>query len=146
MSSLPPADCPLPTHSLPMPIFVPLIPFIRRRRRQPRAVAPAALMLVAAEYQEGVWVRLTFDRPIDISAMNGSAITVDDGPLSGTLWVGLEFSGTLIGQATVQIELDPYDPSSSAQTLLNGAAGNGIVASEGGGTWGGVTNVALPFP
>ncbi len=129
-----------------MPITVPLIPFIRRRRRQPRAVAPAALMLIAAEYQEGVWVRLTFDRPIDISAMNGSAITVDDGPLSGSLWVGLEFSGTLIGPVTVQIELGPYDPSSSVETLLNGAAGNGIVASEGGGTWGGVTNVALPFP
>ncbi len=129
-----------------MPITVPLIPFIRRRRRQPRAVAPAALMLVAAEYQEGVWVRLTFDRPIDISAMNGSAITVDDGPLSGTLWVGLEVSGTLIGPATVQIELEPYDPSSSAQTLLNAAAGTGIVAVGDAAAWAGVSDVELPFP
>ncbi len=64
------------------------------------------LNLVAAEYEEGAWVRLTFDRAIDISAMNGGAITVNDGPLSGTLWVGLEAPGTLIGPATVQIELE----------------------------------------
>ncbi len=117
-----------------------------RERRPPRTRPPAALTLVSAVYEEATWVRLTFDRPIDISAMNGSAITVDDGPLSGTLWVGLEVSGTLIGPATVQIELEPYDPSSSAQTLLNGAAGNGIVAVGDAAGWPGVSDVELPFP
>ncbi len=121
-------------------------PRVRRKRRAIGSPGPVALMLVAAEYEESVWVRLTFDRPIDISAMNGSAISVDDGPLSGTLWVGLEFGATLIGPATVQIELEPYDPSSSAQTLLNAAAGNGIVAVGDAAAWAGVTGVELPFP
>ncbi len=121
-------------------------PRVRRKRRAIGSPGPVALMLVAAEYEESVWVRLTFDRPIDISAMNGSAITVDDGPLSGTLWVGLESPGTLIGPATVQIELEPYDPSTSAATVLNATAATGIVAEDDGGAWAGVTDVELPFP
>ncbi len=123
----------------------------QRRRRQvvsspPTPAPPVGLVLVAAAYQESTWVRLTFDRPIDISSFNGSAISVDDGPLSGTLWVGLELSATLIGPATVQIELEPYDPSSSAQTLLNAAAGTGIVAVGDAAAWAGVSDVELPFP
>ncbi len=118
-------------------------------RLRPRASATptppqVALMLVAAEYEDSAWVRLTFDRPINIGSLNGSAITVDDGAISGTLWQGL--SGMLTGPATVQIELEPYDPSGSADTLLNAGANTGIVADDDGGTWAGATNLLLPFP
>ncbi len=126
--------------SNPPPLTVP------RYRRKPRLSVspPVALTLVSAEFDQSGSVTLTFDRPIDIASLNGSAITVDDGAISGTLWQGL--SGMLTGPATVQIELEPYDPSGSADTLLNAGADSGIVAAGGGGTWAGATNLLLPFP
>lgn len=104
----------------------------------------SASLCEGAIYEESLWVELTFDRAIDMNALDAAQITVDDGPFSGTLWVGV--GSTLIGPATVRIELGEFDPSSSAETSLTAGAGTGIVAVNDGGTWAGVSGLLLPFP
>lgn len=118
----------------------------RRRRPAPAAPAPAALTLIAAAYVESTYVELTFDRPIDIAALVADQIRVDDGPVSGTLWEGVGAGSTLISPAVVRITLGEFDPSSGTTTVLNATAASGIVAVDDGGTWAGVSDLALPFP
>src|SRR5688572_23853400 len=74
-------------------MLLPAIPPFRRRRGRPGRNAPpappppAALTLVEALYSDiPALIRLTFDRAIDITALDGSQITVDDGESFGTLY------------------------------------------------------------
>ncbi len=106
----------------------------------------AALTLVAAVYQEAAWVQLTFDRPIDVAGLIGSAIVVKDANLSATRWQGTA-GATMVTAVTVQIELTEFDPLvGGSGILLDATGGSGIVAVDDGGPWGGVTDVELPFP
>ena len=126
---------------------IPLV-YRRRRGRSKRAGArpgPAALVLVAASYVEAMWVRLSFDRAIDISAIVVDQISVDDGPLTGSVWVGSP-AATLVDPVTVELPLVELDPSSSVETLLSATAASGIVAADDGGTWAGASALPLPFP
>ncbi|HEV2294953.1 MAG TPA: hypothetical protein VGR35_13955 [Tepidisphaeraceae bacterium] len=127
-----------------MPVNVPLIPFIRRRRRPKMVTPPAALMLVAAEYDSEVSVTLTFDRAIDVAGLVGSAIVVEDAG------AGLRFEATgpvtIINPQTVRIGLGETGPSGTADNILNASAGSGIVAVDDGGMWAGVSDLVLPFP
>ena len=116
-----------------------------RRARFPFNAPPAALVLVAATYAESTWVRLTFDRPIDIGGFVGAAIVVNDGDLSATRWQGIA-PATLIGPASVEIQLAEIEPIGAGDVRLTASAGNGIVAVDDGGTWGGVSALSLPFP
>jgi hypothetical protein len=75
----------------------------------------------------------------------GAAITVDAGNVTGTRYVATG-TATLDGPNAVVIGLVATIPSGSPDTLLSAAAGNGIVAIDDGGLWGGVTDVVLPFP
>ena len=100
---------------------------------------------MAAEYAEASYVRLTFDRAIDIAGLAAGQVVVDDGPVSGWSWVGIG-SGTLIGPTIVEIELGAQTESSSPGTVLNASAATGIVAVDDGGAWAGATNLPLPFP
>jgi hypothetical protein len=126
----------------------PLYP--RDRKPRPRAnrpatpVVPVALTLVAAQYQDSTWVRLTFDRPIDIAGLDALAVLVDDGQFGAVLFEGS--GGTLLTPATVEIPLTIIDASSAAGVLLSAGTNTGIVAVDDGGTWAGVSNVELPFP
>lgn len=119
--------------------------FIKSRRgkhkRKPTP-APAALTLVAASVDDTPVVTLQFDRAIDISSMDISTITVNDGAM------GFTYTGfgdpVLLDATTVQVGLsgaDDYD----GPTLLSVGSGNGIVA-VGGGSWDGVSELGLPFP
>jgi hypothetical protein len=135
-----------------MPVNIPVIPFIRRRKRRAAQLGPPPvqeLILVAAEYHpEGVdvpWVRLAFDRAINIAAINPTQIMVNDPVTSGTLLMG-GGSAQLIAPATVQVELGDYDPASGTQLLLSVSTTNGIVAADDASAWEGVTNLELPFP
>ncbi len=119
-------------------------------RLRPRASAtptpvPVALNLVAAEYEDSLWIRLTFDRPIDIAALVGNAIIVDDGAISGVQWEA-QGTATLLTPVTVQIGLLDITSWSSPDVRLNAGATTGIVAVNDGGTWAGATNLLLPFP
>ncbi len=106
----------------------------------------AALTLVAAVYQEAAWVQLTFDRPIDVVGLIGSAITVDDGDLTATRWEATGPSVTMIDPATVRIELTEFDPFGGGGILLDATSASGIVAVDDGGAWAGMSDVELPFP
>jgi hypothetical protein len=104
------------------------------------------LTLVSAVYDGDVELvlTLTFSRAIDVDAIDGAAIIVND---PGAMLDQLIGTGgaTLEGPATVRIGLvtQSVPPVPGAVTLTAGA-GNGIVASDGG-AWAGVTAVTLPF-
>ena len=128
-----------------LPTIIPAKRRVRRKRKQIPSTPPAALNLVAAEYEEGIAVLLTFDRAIDIAALDGAAITVDDGAVIGSLFDATG-TATLIGPAIVRLELEDIGPSVAPDVRLSASAGTGIVAVDDGGAWGGVSDVALPFP
>ncbi len=116
-----------------------------RRRTSPTAPpTPAALTLVAAEYLATESIRLTFDRAIDIAAISGSAIAVEDAA-AVTRYEGLG-AATLTGPATVEIGLMDVSEFVGTGTRLTATAGTGIVAAGDAGAWAGATGVELPFP
>ena len=128
-------------------LIIPFLPsFARRKRASVSApTPPVALTLVSASYQEKEWVRLTFDRAIDISSLDPTQIVIDDDQFSG--WkLGGQSGSTLVDPVTVQVPLDRIDNSSEAGVHLFVSATSGIVASDDGGTWAGVSDLALPFP
>ena len=100
---------------------------------------------MAAEYEEATWVQLTFDRAIDIGALVGSTIVVNDGAMSGARWEATG-NATLMGPAIVRIEVADFASATGPATVLDAGAGNGIVAVDDGGAWAGVTELELPWP
>ena len=118
-----------------------------RRKRKPGAAAPnlLPLTLVAAVYEGGAAVTLTFDRAIDIAGLDGSSATVDDGVFGLSQYAGTA-AATLQSPTSVQIELSAIGEWTGPDVRLNVGTGNGIVAVNDGGTWGGVSDLELPFP
>ena len=122
-----------------------------RHRRKRRALAsqpppPVALTLLEASYgiDEDIRLRLTFDRAIDASGIVGTQITV-----------GIQEYGYLYNATGLVIEIDPATIDiilvqiggfEGEHDELNATAGSGIVADNDGGTWAGVSGLALPFP
>jgi hypothetical protein len=131
--------------------IAPPLEYPRRRprpRRQfgPPPTPPAALVLVEAAFDEVArTLRLTFDRAIDIATLDGAQITVDDGAVTAARYEAVG-PASLDGPAAVVIGLLELGPTEEPGTLLTAGAGNGIVATDDGGPWAGVTDVALPFP
>jgi hypothetical protein len=135
--------------------FIPARPRVRRKRRKvltagppppPPPPPPVTLVLVSASYDVGTTsVRLTFDCAIDIAAFNGATLVVDDAADSGNAYAGTG-GALLAGANAVDIFLVDPTPPSGPGTTLTVTAGNGIVAVDDGGTWAGVTGLALPFP
>jgi hypothetical protein len=122
-----------------------ILPLIRRRRRSPKltqAPAVARLTLVAASVDDGPTATLQFNRAIDVSAMDVTAVTVADAA-QGFNYVGYE-SPIVVDANTVQVLLTGTSEYDGPDTLLTVAAGNGIVG-VGGGTWGGCEALELPF-
>ena len=128
-----------------MPIIVPLIPFLRRRR--PSAPPPGvALTLVTAVYDENdAVVVIEFDRPVSVAAFDGSQVIVRDGTLNTTAYVG-SGPATLDLPNMVRITLAATGPYVGADVDLSATANTGIVAVDDGGTWAGVPLLVLPFP
>ncbi len=116
----------------------------RARSKRRRSAPPAALTLVAAEYDAATLVRLTFDRPIDIAGIVASAIVVSDGPYEAARFAGTG-AAELSAPATVELPLELTGPASGPIVTLTASALNGIVAVDDGGTWAGVADVELPF-
>jgi hypothetical protein len=130
-----------------------LLPALRRfhRRRgyeppQRPAVVPVALVLVGASYDyTGPTLTLVFDRAIDIDALSGSAIGVEDAQENFFRYTG-DGGAELLGPATVRITLIPFDDAGGTGVRLTASGLSGIVAVDDGGTWAGVSELALPFP
>lgn len=103
-------------------------------------------MLLAVEYNEGMWVRLTFDRAVNAAGLVGGQIIVnDDGGEADSRMNGAG-PVVMIGPAVVQIGLVNIGPPTGPSPVLIAGPGNGITAANDGGTWPGVTNLPLPFP
>ena len=128
------------------PTFITARPPRHRRRREVATSPPppAALTLVSAGYAEGQWVEMTFDRAIDISAIEVTAISVDDGLVYGMILRGTG-SATLTNPTTVRVPVSELAPSGSVSITLTASAATGIVAEDDGGTWAGVSELPLPF-
>ena len=130
--------------TLPAPLsFQPRKPI----RYKARPAAPSRPpVLVAASYEPGSWVDLTFGRPVDVTGVVPGALTVADGDD-----VGARFGGTGPvtqpgGPATVRVTLAALEPWATPGVRLTATAASGIVAAEGGAAWAGVTDVPLPLP
>jgi hypothetical protein len=107
---------------------------------------PAALTLVAATYDiETESVVLTFDRAVDATAYDPAQITVQDGLYAGGLFVG-SGPASVVNPATIQVFLEQIGSPTVSDVELSATALTGIVATDDGGTWNGVTGLVLPFP
>jgi hypothetical protein len=122
----------------------PTPPFIRHERKRVTTSPPAALMLVAASYVSESFVDLTFDRDIDVPAMDVGAIRVDGGESKATWYMGADVP-LLIEPTRVRVLLGSEGMSEVGGVRLTVSAGNGIVASDDGAAWSGVMDLSLPF-
>jgi hypothetical protein len=69
---------------------------------------PAPLVLVAATFDPGeAQVVLTFDRAIDIAALDGTQITIDDAAISATLY-DASGSALLLTPASVRMDVNAH--------------------------------------
>src|SRR5688500_19821617 len=117
-------------------LIVPQIPFRRRRRSKTAPPSPVGpLRLVACAYQSGTYVDLTFDRPIDIAAIDGEAITADDG--DAAIRFRGELDNMLVEPNVVRIALAGFDSWLEPGVTMTATAANGIVAVGGGAAWAG---------
>ncbi len=98
-------------------------------------------ILLSGLYSDSEWVRLTFDRAVNIDAIEAYYFDVFD-PHNGILFEG-NSGATLIAPETVEIILEIIAPWSGSQTLLNAAAGNGIVSAIDASPWAGVSGFVL---
>jgi hypothetical protein len=128
------------------------VPLIYRRRAgalKPRKAPPAppvALTLVSAAYdQDAGTVTLAFDRAIDAAGFQGAEIALADGVFSGGTFEGAAGAPTLVNPTTISIALEEIGPAPLPSVTLSATALTGIVAVDDGGTWAGVSDLALPF-
>ncbi len=96
-------------------------------------------MLVDAEYEEGTWVWLTFDRAVDIGALDGAAMVLDD-PVYQLARYAATGAASLAMPNVVRIGLASLGPATGAIVTVSATGANGIVATGDGGGWGGVSD------
>src|SRR5688572_12809514 len=132
-----------------MPVLVPLIPFLRRRRNRRPAAAPTppvtGPVLVSAQWDVGTMVlTLTFDRPVNATGLQPDTVVVVD----GSAVTEYRCNGD-VGQPTpesAEILVAEFGEFTGSGVAMTATEPTGIVAIDGGTQWGGVTNLALPFP
>ena len=132
---------------LPAVLKVPAPAWRRGRPRvKPLASTPpfGPLVLVAAAYEPGAYVELTFDRAIDIAALDAAAIVVSDGDVTGFVYAGTAES-FLMGPTVLRVMLAGIEEGAAPGITMTVGAGNGIIASGDGAAWAGVTDLELPF-
>lgn len=114
------------------------------RPRRGRLRPPDTLTLVRATYVAGTSLTLTFDRPIDITALDGGQVVVSDGP-SGMKYDGAA-GAALVDPQTVELSLADIDGYAGPDVRLTAGATTGIAAADGGPAWAGASNLLLPYP
>lgn len=128
-------------------IIVPTIQPRRKRAPAPVAATPpgAPLILQAATYlPDEFQLQLVFDRAIDVSGLNASAITVRDGTSNYRIMIGYG-PGTQPIAEQVVADLMEGAEYTGGDVLLFATAGSGIKAVDDGGTWEGASGVELPY-
>ena len=132
--------------SLPQPFKTARRRVHRKRHSVMTPAPPAALTLASATYDiETESVILSFDRAVDASAYDPAAITVQDGEFAAGLFVG-SGPAEVVNPTTIQVFLEQIGSPTVPDVELSATALTGIVATDDGGTWAGVTNLVLPFP
>ena len=102
--------------------------------------------MLSAAYDSGepaLW--LVFDRAVNIAAINTAAFILEDAQFNNFRYDG-GGGAELTGPETLKVLLVEVDNASGSGVKLSVAAGNGVVAVDDGGTWAGVSDLALPFP
>src|SRR5688572_6915072 len=130
---------------LPAPPLYPRKRKPRPTRRPPTPVA-AGPVLVSATFG-GIaepTLTLVFDRAIDVSGLALGELFVYDGP-GGVEWGG---SGVFEqpGPESLSMTMSEQAEFTGAGVTFTAAGGAGIVASDGGAAWAGVSDLELPFP
>src|SRR4051812_8121082 len=130
-------------------LIIPPLPSRRHRKGGPSAPPPVAALVLAAaalivDSENNVFVRLTFDRAIDVGGLDAAQVTVDDESGAGWAYAGTGVASTPDASSVI-IALAITVPASGV-TRLNATNATGIVAVDDGGTWGGATDLGLPFP
>ncbi|HEY0008776.1 MAG TPA: hypothetical protein VGB55_08640 [Tepidisphaeraceae bacterium] len=115
-----------------------IVPVVRCRPGQSR-IGP---VLVGVEYLVTKYVRLTFDREIDVSGIVPAMVRVNDADL-GDLMEGS--SVTMPTPQSVKIMLRGISASAGPGLTLTVGQGNGIASLEDGAAWAGVTDATIPF-
>lgn len=119
-----------------------------RNFRAKKKPAPLALTLVGASfnYPASPWVRLVFDRPVNIAGpLLLPGITVDDNVSTDNFFAGTG-TATLVDSVTVQVPLVVTGSAHGGSLRLLSAPGNtGVVAADDGGTWAGAGDLSIPF-
>ena len=116
-----------------------------RQRAHHKRRPAASLVMIAAQFRVGGGgsITITFDRYIDIAAINPGAVRVVDGVTTLMSYVGS--SAIAFGPGTVKIFCTSTGSVPAGTQILNAGANSGIVAVNDGGTWAGAVNVGLPF-
>jgi hypothetical protein len=125
-----------------MIIIPPPLEYPRRRvhKKDATAAPTASLTLVVATYDfDAPSVDLQFDRAVSIASISAGAITVDDGETLAQKMGGTS-GATMVNPTTVRVPLVVIGDSETSQVLLSASNASGIVASNDGGTWAGVTD------
>jgi hypothetical protein len=122
-------------------------PPLRHGRRTPppqgAAPAPRPPTLVSAVCDESPSLTLAFDRAIDVSGIDVATFRVSIGVM-GFTYAGYD-TAIVVNPTTVQILLSGIEEYAGPGVILTAAAGNGIVAADGGLAWAGVVGLSLPF-
>ena len=105
---------------------------------------PPPLVLVAANYDTTVLeLFLTFDRAIDITSIDVSAFSVQDGEDGNVVaGFGTPDIGTPNQALVYMVWVGDYG---GPDIRMTAGAGNGIVAADDGGSWAGAVDMVLPF-
>ena len=119
----------------------------KRHRRKPRVGPPepaVAPVLVAAVYDQGTLIDLTFDVPIDVSGLIPGAFIVFDGP--GSMQYAGDGAPTIMSPTRILLGLVEVEPTGGAAVLLTVQTENGIIAVDGGAPYAGVAALEMPYP
>ena len=116
----------------------------RRKRKDPPRLAAAPALSSASFDPATAALRLSFDKPVNASALVGGRILVDDSS-TGTRY---QATGplTVIGPDTIQIETTAVQALPVPATTLTASAASGIVSAHTWLPWPGATALPLPYP